>query len=786
MLTGFDLPNIWEAVDWLIPASVIMALAMVVLTWSYARSPTNNGLRFTLGMIKLAALALLVVCLLEPAYRYERPEPGANLMIVMADDSQSLQIKDQGETATRESRLRERLTTDSNWLARMNTDFDVRRYQFDRQLRPVASFSNYRATEQGSDLLGNLKLVNSRFSGRPTAGVILLTDGNLTDPETAFESLDWENMPPVYPVLVGESEPARDLGIVRVTSTQTNFETSPVTVTAELVAHGYRGRRVTIQLLNEKGDEVGKKDVEQIEDGKAFAVRFRVRPEKRGVNLFRVKAFASGEDTSNQTIESSQEATIVNNEKTIVVDRGQGPFRILYVSGRPNWEYKFLNRAVSEDPELHVVPLIRIAKREAKFSFRGREGQRSNALFRGFDTQDEDTTEQYDEPVFLRIPNRDDAEELGVGFPKDAETLFKFQAVILDDVEAGFFSEDQKSLLNRFVSIRGGGMLMLGGQESFGSGNYSQSQIGEMLPIYLDPVKPANAAAFRLDLTREGWLEPWVRIEATEDDEEKRLISMPRFRTLNATRSIKPGATVLATVEDDEREYPALVVQPFGKGRVAAMMVGDLWRWHLKSDGSNDDLLKSWRQTLRWLVADVDQRVQVEIKSKSDSNRTTQIVTRVRDEEYKLYDNARVSVTINTPDNRTIQLEAEPSQEEAGTYLTQFVSKVPGAYSASIRSEGEDGSMIGQQEAGWVSDLDGEEFRSLQANQTVLEQIAERTGGELLRLDDLDSFVSSLEHREVPVMQTRTLPWWHRWTIFAVAVILLVAEWGTRRIKGLP
>ena len=147
--------------------------------------------------------------------------------------------------------------------------------------------------------------------------------------------------------------------------------------------------------------------------------------------------------------------------------------------------------------------MVRIAKREAKFTFRGRDGQQSNSLFRGFESQDDDTTEQHDEPVFLRLGTRD-KDELRGGFPKDANSLFEYDAIVIDDLEAKFFTEDQKSLIQQFVSSRGGGLLMLGGQESFSSGNYDRTQIGEMLPVYLDRVKPRTEVQFQLDLTREG------------------------------------------------------------------------------------------------------------------------------------------------------------------------------------------------------------------------------------------------------------------------------------------
>ena len=38
------------------------------------------------------------------------------------------------------------------------------------------------------------------------------------------------------------------------------------------------------------------------------------------------------------------------------------PYRVLYVTGRPNWEYKFLHRAVDEDDQVQLFALVRVAK----------------------------------------------------------------------------------------------------------------------------------------------------------------------------------------------------------------------------------------------------------------------------------------------------------------------------------------------------------------------------------------------------------------------------------------
>lgn len=787
------LPDDWGGPSWLLPVGLLAILAIAIIAWSYLTAQVASHWRVVLSLMKLIALALLLICLLEPLERTTRPEKGANVMIVMADDSQSLQIKDRGQSTTRGEQLRQTLDESSSWLSKLVADFDVRRYQVDQRLQSVSSFENFVADQRGSSLLSALEIVSQRFTDRPAAGVMLFTDGNLTgitnesDLATALEAIDWTRVPPVFPIVLGDSTPAKDLGITRVSSTQTNFETAPVTVTAELVAHGYDRQRIVVQLLDESNVELERKEVAQVESGRPFSVRFKTTPQRRGVNFFRVNAFAANEEEANLTGAATPEATLLNNQRLAAIDRGRGPFRILYVSGRPNWELKFLRRALQSDPELDMVALVRIAKRAAKFSFRGREGQDSNSLFRGFASQDDDTTERMDEAVFTRIGTRDE-QELSGGFPKTPEELFEYDAMVLDDVEAAFFSESQKALVQQFVTSRGGGLLMLGGQESFAAGGYDRTPIGELLPVYLDrSPRIADDAEFRLSLTREGWLQPWVRLAATETLEQRRLATMPGFRTVNLTDSIKPGASVLASVVGaDGKQLPALVVQPFGKGRAAALLIGDLWRWHLRSELDNDDLFKSWRQTMRWLVAEVPRRLTIEVIKQTGGSQSVELKCRVLDDVFQPFDNASVAVTVETPAGKKIELTAEASATEPGVYVASFVSSDPGAYRATVAALAADGSPIESREAGWVAEPDRDEFRSLVPNRELLQRIADLSGGELVELTSLDSFVESLDRREVPITETRTFPWWHRWPVFALALSLLVAEWGVRRWKGLP
>ncbi|HAV65394.1 MAG TPA: hypothetical protein DCY13_23840, partial [Verrucomicrobiales bacterium] len=387
------------------------------------------------------------------------------------------------------------------------------------------------------------------------------------------------------------------------------------------------------------------------------------------------------------------EATMVNNDRLVMVDRGVGPYRILYVAGRPNWEFKFLNRALAEDDQLRLEGLIRIARREPKFEFKGRSGETSNPLFRGFGNQSADEIERYDQPVLIPLPIGN--EKLRPGFPRSSEELYGYHAVIVDDLEAEFFKPDQLALLQKFVSERGGGFMMLGGQESFQEGGYDRTPVGNMLPVYLRQVpgmdEPGGAFGnFRLDLTREGWIQPWARVRSRESDEQARLSALPPMQVLNTVSGIKPGASVVATVTGaNGSQYPALVVQRYGSGRTASMLIGDFWMTGRRDEQQQEDQAKTWRQIARWLVTDVPEQITIANRLDPLHAGSVQLSVRVRDREFKPMDGASVKLTVRkvtgegiTNQIDSIQLTGEPMAAEPGLFTASYVQHGSGGYHA--------------------------------------------------------------------------------------------------------
>jgi uncharacterized membrane protein len=815
---------------WLWPAAAVLLAALILLVWSYRRAAQAGPMTRIAFGLKLLGILALALCLVEPLWSGRRAKAGANLFVVAVDNSSGMNIRDQDAAQTRGATLQNLLQTgQTGWLAALAENFQLRQYLFDSRLRRTTDFADLTFDGKATALGTTLRTLAERYRDRPLAGILLLTDGCATDAGAQF--YDVSGLPPVYPVVMGEGQPPRDISVANVSVSQTSFEDAPVTIQADVETAHLTGRTLAVELLDDAGNRIEQQSwtVEKGSEKQAF--RFRLRPDRTGVLFYHVRA---GEEASVDPAAGGSEATLVNNERNVVVNRGKGPYRILYVAGRPNWDLKFLKRAIEEDEQVQLVVLLRVARREPKYDWRGHSGETTNPLYRGFDPEDKEKAEEYDQPVLVRLNTRDEV-ELRDGFPKTKEDLYEYSAVIFDDIEAEFFSHDQMDLVRTFVAERGGGFLMLGGKESFQKGNYQHTPIGSLLPVYLDPTPAEATTAVRLTLTREGWLQPWARLRANEQDEQQRLAALPEFQVFNRLRAVKPGASVVTTA-GDQQPLPALVVQRLGNGRSAALAVGDTWRWGMRKPEMHEDMDKFWRQTLRWLIADVPGRITLQASHRTEeTNQPVTLQVRVRDKAFEPLDSVAVTIDVrqmtagnsnatggsvhaeglgdgrvagvpsairgqDAPDtdsdagvtpNRppSVRLTATPVPGERGLFEAVYVPRASGGYFAQAAVSGPDGTKLGDAQTGWTADLEARELQSVKTNRPLLEQIARQTGGRIVAAGELERFARGLAHRDVPITEVWVRPLWDlpglQPLIFLFALACFLAEWALRRWKGM-
>jgi uncharacterized membrane protein len=73
------------------------------------------------------------------------------------------------------------------------------------------------------------------------------------------------------------------------------------------------------------------------------------------------------------------------------------------------------------------------------------------------------------------------------GAPRDLVQMNAFDAIILANVPRMLFAEAQIADLQRYVREGGGGLVMLGGRDSFGAGIWMDTPVADALPVDLNP-----------------------------------------------------------------------------------------------------------------------------------------------------------------------------------------------------------------------------------------------------------------------------------------------------------
>ena len=339
------------APQWAWAAGALAAIAGASLVAAYRRADGRPSVRWAAGILKATAFLALAVCLLEPQYRGRRVRPGANLFVVLADNSQSVALRDESGAGW-SSQVRAILDRQP-WQTRLGQDFEVRRYVFDQRLRAVSQYDEESLGFRGeaSRLAGALRDVGRRFAHRPLAGILLLSDGNATDPlETTLNDVDLA-LPPVYPILPKSSDPAPDVAVRRVTVRQTNFEAAPVVVRGEVVVRGLPATTLTARLMDEQDETIDSQTLatpDARQRPATLPLELRARPDAAGLHVYRVEvlpvanpsAMGGSRKSAGLRQASAQlppaaprEATLANNQRLAIVHRRECKHRLLYLSG---------------------------------------------------------------------------------------------------------------------------------------------------------------------------------------------------------------------------------------------------------------------------------------------------------------------------------------------------------------------------------------------------------------------------------------------------------------------
>lgn len=455
-----------EQVFWARPLSVgtLVAIftAIVVLSlYLYRRSwGLPLWLRGILVVSRVLVLALLVATLMEPTAVRTEEHTRERSLPVLLDVSESMSMKDQrklpeeiveaaaalgmapldeevnADQAVMEldAGQRQKITASSRLdLAKavlvdsarpifesLGENLDLSYHSFGQSPRlisddtvvAVEDLTVLKAADPGTSIASSLEAV-ANSGGIPPAGIVLLSDGidsaTSQRSEAVLRDLGAREIP-VFTVPLGLPDPD-DVSINNIVMQEVAFSGDRVPVRVHLQSEGYEQRTARLSvLLNDRRVS-------------SRVVRFEGGLQFEEVD-FRVDIYEKGAAQIDVVIEPfDDEVSITNNRIARSIRVVNEKVNVLYIEGNARWEFRYLRAILKRDPRI-------------------------NATFIASNVGPE---------VARNSPEHIER------FPSKREEAFMYDLVILGDVDAAFFSDEELGLLEELIRDRGASLLMLCG-----------------------------------------------------------------------------------------------------------------------------------------------------------------------------------------------------------------------------------------------------------------------------------------------------------------------------------
>lgn len=726
-------------------ALTVAAVALAAAAYTYRRLGAG-GVRDRIVLVSLrgAALIVVMVCLFRPMLLLSTPVPQRNFVGVLVDDSRSMRIADDGRTS-RADVVKAALDAHGVLITGLRDRFQLRFFRFGSALEriedPAALAFNAVETRLGDAIAG----ASQELDAVPLSGLVVLSDGAdnasaAVDPElTALRA----KAVPVFTIGIGADRFERDAEIERLELPRQVLEGSSFLATVVIRQRGLGKGKVPL-VVEDDGRVIAREEVELPPDGATAPTRISVTVRDPGARSLRFHI----------PVQPGEKVT-QNNERRALLDVRHRRDKILYVEGEPRYEVRFIREAVEADSNLQVVVLQRTA-----------------------------------EDKYLRL-NVDGPDELAAGFPTTRAELFRYRGIVLGSIEASAFTPEQLRMLADFVSIRGGGVLFLGGRSAFAEGGYAGTPLADVVPVFLDgDAVPDSLVPFHeltTRLTPAGVAHPVTqpaRPRARADTSP--ILGVP-VTSVNRVPRLKPGAITLLEGSDDRYRQPVLVYQRFGRGLSVALPIQDsyLWQMHASVEVDDPTYRTLWRQLLRWITADAPD--QLRVVASADRVRpggTVTIRAELADSSFVRRNDAQPVARVTAPSGATREVPLDWVVDRDGEYQGTYASDELGVHTIKVSAPGGQGAEVADSTFVAVADL-GAEWFGAEMRKPLLQRIAEETGGKFYTPATMNTLPAdiALTRRGVTVVNQMDL--WDMPAVLLLLIALLSAEWTYRRRKGL-
>jgi uncharacterized membrane protein len=707
--------------------------------------------RVTIAVLRFAAVAMLVLVVLNPG-RWRQPvSPSTRSFLVLVDRSSSMAVPDENGGTRWSAGVK---VADVAIKAAEKSGYVPVGHTFAEALDSgtVASpWEKAAADGTGSALPAALDaaLAAESARGRSPAGVVVISDGRQTGVMPELDAAVARARAfaiPVHTIALGGSWQAKDLRVASARRQVLAYPGRPVKVPVVLESRGLGPIEAEVILRSEDGTEAARSTVRLSGDGKS-------------VVTLAFEAPANGGTYSVESPARPGEEVATNNRDTVRLRVLSGKTRVFIAEGAPYWDSKFLAQLLRQVPFMEVDSVHRLS--DERFFFLSSDGTA------------EDTAGAADaRPVF----------------PSTAEALSRYDLVVFGKACEHFLTPERMALLTAFIRDQGGAVLFARGKP------YSVELPGINA---LEPVEwgGGQVSSFRFTPAAEGEAAGLFG-EALPAVADPLWTSLPLLQDAREVQTPKPFARVLAqgVSETGGVTTPLLVVRRFGLGVTGLINADGLWKWDFYPEARELGNMyeEFWTQLIQWMASyseflpgqDFSLRVSSARVLPGDAV-TFQIGWRgqgkapeprlevVRGDEV-------VSTIVAAPatsDDGRPRWQGTVRAGEAGDYRLRLVHDTT---SSPVAAGGLPEATLK------VASPPGE-LDHLDADPEYLANISKATGGQTLRVSESAALFDNLaaaasaETREPPVFQ----PLWTQSSIFLLLTGFFAADWIIRRRHGL-
>lgn len=790
------------SVGWFVVCALVAA---GLVAWLYKATPVEVApwRRYTLTGLRVLFLTLLLGLLLRPVLAFTVEGSIRRVLVMLVDGSASMQIADprldaddqkraaiakgvldpKGELKQALDRNRVRgleqisrldLTKAAlgnerlDILPRLDQEFDLSAFTFGQGLAELSARSletNASAAKAGrprkasvaafdwverieakspSTAIGDaIRETMNRKRGQPLAGIVLVTDGvnnSGSQPLDAAAAARSEGIP-VYVYGVGITSP-RDIIVQNLFAPDVTFVKDEVPLTVRVRTQGLGGESAELQLkLN--GQVVASKTLTFTNDAE-LVVPLKFTPE------------TLGEFELTATIEPrSDEAVKNNNARSQRIKVIDSKIKVLLADQSPRWEFKYLQMLLLRDRRVELKCFLA-------------EGDKA----------------------ISRVPDSPYLSE----FPARRDDLFKYDLVILGDLDPKILTAQHQENLNKLVSDFGGALVVLAGKRHMPA-QYRRAALEKLLPVEFEPATldtrndPIAERPIKLQLTAAGRASAMLRLSDRDEENAQMWAQLPPIYWSARVTRAKPAAEVLVVDPDVSKEsrfgkMPVIASQQYGLGQVLFVGTDNFWRWRKNAGDFFHTAI--WGQIAQRVsiqrLLGVSRRTQLSADRQNymTGDRVTVFARLYTGAGYEplAETSVRGSFGLKSGQGPRTELTLRPVPDQAGMYRGEFIATGVGAFGFSVENDPQTILDFNVTEPQF-------EFGETAMNEPLLKQLASTTGGQFFREENLYQLPDAIRAKTERVQSPLEVELWASPFYFLLLLGVVTAEWVLRKLSHL-